>query len=145
MIIVLFGQPHSGKSTLADILVKELYNTEIIDGDRFRGVFQNTDYSKEGRIKNLSKACDIGYYLTKTGLRNNVIYSMVFPYKEVRDYLRSMMPEAKFFYLTYDTPRGRENFHVQDFELDSDETFTYINTDTLSIEETVKLIQNELE
>lgn len=145
MIIVLFGQPHSGKTTLADILVKELYNTEVIDGDRFREVFQNKDYSKEGRIRNLSKACDIGNYLIKTGLKNNVIYSMVFPYREVRDYLRTLMPEAKFYYLTYDTPRGRENFHVQDFELDSDEVYTYINTDTLSIEETVKLIQNELE
>jgi len=145
MIIVLFGQPHSGKTTLADILVNDLSNTEIIDGDRFREVFKNTDYSKEGRIKNLSKACDIGYYLTKTGLRDNIIYSMVFPYREVRDYLRSLMPEAKFYYLTYDTPRGRENFHVSDFELDSDEIFTYINTDTISIEETINLIKNGLE
>jgi adenylylsulfate kinase-like enzyme len=144
MIVVLFGQPHSGKSTLADILVNDLPNTEIIDGDRFREVFQNKDYSREGRIKNLSKACDIGYYLTKTGIKDNIIYSMVFPYEEVRNYLKSLMPEAKFFYLTYNTPRGRENFHVSDFELGEKENFTYINTDTISIEETIKLIKNEL-
>jgi len=144
MIIVLFGQPHSGKTTIAEELLKDFPNTELIDGDRFREVFKNTDYSKEGRIKNLSKACDIGYYLTSTGIRTNVIYSMVFPYIEVRDYLRSMMPEAKFFRLSYDNPRGRESFHVRDFEVGLDENYTYINTDTLSIEDTVKLVKEQL-
>ena len=144
MIIVLFGQPHSGKSTLANILVNDLTNTEIIDGDRFREVFKNTDYSKEGRMRNLTKACDIGYYLTKTELKDNIIYSMVFPYREVRDYLRNLMPDAKFFYLTYDTPRGRENFHVSDFELDSEEDCTYINTDTMTVEATISLIKEQL-
>jgi hypothetical protein len=69
---------------------------------------------------------------------------MVFPYLEVRDYLRSLMPEAKFFCLSYDNPRGRENFHVADFELAEDEDYTYINTDTLSIEDTVKLVREQL-
>ena len=74
----------------------------------------------------------------------NIIYSMVFPYKEVRDYLRSLMPEAKFFCLSYDNPRGRENFHVLDFEVGSDEDLCYINTDNFSIEQTIELIKNEL-
>lgn len=144
MIIVLFGQPHSGKTTIAQELIKDLPNTELIDGDRFREVFKNTDYSKEGRIKNLLKACDIGYYLTSTGIRTNLIYSMVFPYIEVRDYLRSIMPEAKFFRLSYDDPRGRESFHVHDFEVSLNENCTYINTDTLSIKDTVKLVKEQL-
>ena len=145
MIIVLFGQPHSGKTTIAEELIKDLPNTELIDGDRFREVFKNTDYSKEGRIKNLSKACDIGYYLINTGIRTNVIYSMVFPYREVRDYLRLLMPEAKFFCLSYDNPRGRENFHVLDFEVGNDEDLCYINTDNFSIEQTIELIKDELD
>ena len=143
MIVVLFGQPHSGKTTLARELVKNLKGAEIIDGDEFRTIFKNTDYSKEGRMKNLTKACDIGHYLISTGLKTHVIYSMVFPYREVRDYLRKLMPDAKFFYLTYDEPRGRESFHVTDFELDEDELCTYINTDTISIEDTVKLIETK--
>jgi hypothetical protein len=69
---------------------------------------------------------------------------MVFPYKEVRDYLRSLMPEAKFFCLSYDNPRGRENFHVLDFEVGIDEDLCYINTDLLSIEDTVTLIKEQL-
>ena len=144
MIIVLFGQPHSGKSTLADILAKQLEDTVVIDGDAFREVFKNKDFTKEGRMKNLTKACDIGYYLVHTGIKKNLIYSMVFPYQEVRDYLRSLMPEAKFFYLTYDTPRGREKFHVEDFELEPEEDCTYINTEALSIRETVNLIKENL-
>lgn len=144
MIIVLFGQPHSGKSTLAGILKQQFENTAVIDGDTFREVFNNKDYSKEGRIANLTKACDIGYYLVKAGIKNNLIFSMVFPYQEVRDYLRTLMPEAKFFYLTYDTPRGREKFHVEDFELEPEEDCTYINTEALSIRETVNLIKENL-
>lgn len=144
MIIVLFGQPHSGKSTLASILRDQLENTAVIDGDSFREVFNNTDYSKKGRIANLTKACDIGYYLTKTGMKSNLIFSMVFPYQEVRDYLRSLMPEAKFFYLTYETPRGREKFHVKDFELEPEEDCTYIDTEALTIREAVTLIKQNL-
>lgn len=144
MIIVLFGQPHSGKSTLAGILKEQFENTAVIDGDAFREVFKNKDFTKEGRIKNLTKACDIGYYLVETGIKKNLIFSMVFPYQEVRDYLRSLMPEAKFFYLTYDTPRGREKFHVEDFELEPEEDCTYINTEDLSIRETVTLIKENL-
>jgi adenylylsulfate kinase-like enzyme len=144
MIIVLFGQPHSGKSTLANVLEKQLEDTAIIDGDSFREVFNNTDYSKKGRIKNLTKACDIGYYLVKTGIKKNLIFSMVFPYQEVRDYLRSLMPEAKFFYLTYDTPRGREKFHVEDFELEPEEDCITVNTENLTIRETTNLIKENL-
>ena len=144
MIIVLFGQPHSGKSTLANVLEKQLEDTAIIDGDSFREVFNNTDYSKKGRIKNLTKACDIGYYLVKTGIKKNLIFSMVFPYQEVRDYLRSLMPEAKFFYLTYDTPRGREKFNVEDFELEPEEDCITVNTENLTIRETTNLIKENL-
>jgi hypothetical protein len=54
------------------------------------------------------------------------------------------MPEAKFFCLSYDNPRGRENFHVLDFEVGIDEDLCYINTDLLSIEDTVTLIKEQL-
>ena len=60
MIYVLYGQPESGKTTLAkllkDHLTKEIiasavYSPKlpvIIDGDEFRKVFNRTDYSKKG-------------------------------------------------------------------------------------------------
>ena len=77
MIVLLFGQPASGKTTLAD---KFEYNNQIrIDGDRWRDITQNKDYSKEGRLKNLKGAFDMALYLEKEGFLP--ILSVVTPYE----------------------------------------------------------------
>lgn len=135
MIVVLFGQPHSGKTTLA----KQFSSFKNIDGDELRELFANKDYSREGRVRNLNRASDIAYYLHKHG--DNVILSLVYPYKECRDYLRSLNPETKFVYLYYNEQRGREQFHVKDFEIDLiQEKVWTLNTSMLSEEECVKQI-----
>lgn len=145
MIIVLFGQPNCGKTTLAEQLAKHLADSELIDGDRFRELFKNTDYSKEGRITNLKKACDIAFYLHQNKLKSNIILSMVFPYLEVREYLRSLHPKTYFFFLTYEEPRGREGYHVQDFDLPlEEENVITLNTDEDSIEESTNKIISTL-
>ena len=57
--IWLTGQPASGKTTLANLLMKELSNSNgeksyfNIDGDDLRNLFQNKDYSREGRERNI--------------------------------------------------------------------------------------------
>jgi len=56
MIYWFYGQPGAGKTTLARALKEHLeYNNhrvvQHIDGDEMRSIFNNTDYSKEGRIK----------------------------------------------------------------------------------------------
>jgi len=135
MIIVLFGQPNSGKSTLAMGIEKRFQNTHNIDGDEFRMIFKNTDYTREGRIKNLNKAVDVGHYLYSQGFYDNIVFSMNFPYLETREYLRCMMPDAVFFYLHYQTPRGRENYHVADFDIPSKEEATYLDTEQLTIDQ----------
>ena len=135
MIIVLFGQPHSGKTTLA----KQFPSCKNIDGDELRELFANKDYSREGRIRNLNRASDIAHYLHRHG--NNIVLSLVYPYKECRDYLRSLEPEVKFVYLHYSGERGREQFHVKDFELDLlEENVWTLNTSELSEEECIKQI-----
>lgn len=137
MIIVLFGQPHSGKTTLA----KQFPTYRNIDGDELRELFQNKDYSREGRIRNLNRASDIAHYLHRHG--NNVILSLVYPYKEARDYLRSLDPDAVFVYLHYAGERGREEFHVKDFELDLlKEKVLPLSTSRWSVEESIILIKN---
>jgi adenylylsulfate kinase-like enzyme len=136
MILVLFGQPHSCKSTIAN----EFPTYHNIDGDKLRELFQNTDYSKEGRIKNLNRASDIAHYLHNQG--KDIILSLVYPYKEARDYLRSLKSEVKFVYLTYDDIRGRENFHVSDFDTPTNEEVLSLNTSHLSIEECVNKIKS---
>lgn len=143
MIIVLFGQPHSGKTTLANALGESFDpdTTHYIDGDQLRYIFQNKDFSKEGRLKNLQKASDIAAYLNWTG--KDVIVSVVYPYKEARDYLNSLSSDVKWVYLHYTGERGRENFHVKDFELDlTQERVWTLKTSELSIEECLKQINS---
>lgn len=145
MIIVLFGQPHSGKTTLANELNDyfDSYTTELIDGDQLRYVFQNKDFSREGRLKNLQKASDIAAFLHWT--QKDVIMSVVYPYKEARDYLNSLIPDVKWVYLHYSGERGRENFHVKDFELDLlEENALSLDTSKHSIEECIAQIKNHM-
>ncbi|NDE60281.1 MAG: adenylyl-sulfate kinase [Acidimicrobiia bacterium] len=105
MIIALFGQPHCGKSTLAKKLVED--GGWNIDGDELRNIFKNTDYSRQGRIKNLNRASDIAVYMNHIG-PDNIILSLVYPYKEARDYLNTISDDVKWIYLTYTGERGRE-------------------------------------
>ena len=122
MILVLFGQPHSGKSTLAKYLKAYLKDSNIVyshvDGDELRLLFKNKDYSKEGRIKNLQKASDIAHYLSS--VTQVVILSLVYPYKEARDYLNELNSEVMWVYLHYEGKRGREEYHVEDFDKPED-------------------------
>ena len=143
MIIVLFGQPHSGKTTLANELMGHFdsYTTEHIDGDQLREIFQNKDFSREGRLKNLQKASDIAAYLDWND--KDVIISVVYPYKEARDYLNGIVPDVKWVYLHYAGERGREEFHVKDFELDLlEEKVLALSTSRWSIEECIHLIKD---
>lgn len=134
MIIVFFGQPHSGKTTLANA-----FPGHHIDGDKLRELFSNKDFSREGRIKNLNRASDIAHYIHSNG--EDVILSLVYPYKEARDYLNSLSNNVKWIYLTYTELRGREGFHVEDFEQPIKENFLRINTSQISIDQSIELIK----
>ena len=62
MIYWLTGQPGHGKTTLAKLFKEHLevnYKHKKImhiDGDDLREIFNNKDFSKEGRIKNITFA-----------------------------------------------------------------------------------------
>jgi hypothetical protein len=140
MITVLFGQPHSGKTTLS-------YDLEswTLDGDKLRAVFQDKDFSREGRIKNLNRASDIAVFMHS--IYKNISIAMVYPYKEARDYLNNMCTrlgiEIAWIHLYYSEERGREAFHVKDFELDFlEENVLSLNTSHYSIEECIAQIKN---
>ena len=135
MITVLFGQPHSGKTTLSQKLEADYY----IDGDHLRTMFQNKDYSRQGRINNLNRASDIATYLHYNG--ENVVLSLVYPYQETRNYLNNLVPGVKWIYLTYEIDRGREQFHVADFEHPADDEALYLNTEWTNEEDCIKQIK----
>lgn len=112
MIIVLFGQPGSGKTTLAKELLKHK-DYHHIDGDDLREIFKNKDYSREGRIKNLNRASDIAHYLSR---EKPVVLSLIYPYQEARDYLNSLNNDVKWCWLKTDEQRKDVQLQVKDFE-----------------------------
>lgn len=131
MIYYLVGQPHAGKTTLSKLLKTHLYpqNVVQIDGDDIRDIFQNKDYSEEGRRKNIQRAQDIAMFLNTKGF--DVIISLVSPYKDLRDELKEKSKVVEVYIHTTDI-RGRENFHVENYEKPTED---YIEINTTGISE----------
>jgi adenylylsulfate kinase len=121
MIYLFTGQPGSGKTTLAKKLQfwlqtdKKNWRKSVfhIDGDQLRELFPNKDYSKEGREKNIQKAFDIAKYLDDCG--SDVVISMVSPYRELREQLKSEC-KVQEIYCHTKKMRGRENLFALDYE-----------------------------
>jgi adenylylsulfate kinase-like enzyme len=121
MIYLFTGQPGSGKTTLAKKLQfwlqtdKKNWRKSVfhIDGDQLRELFPNTDYSKEGRYKNITKAFDIAKYLDDCG--NDVVISLVSPYRELRERFKSECKVTEIYCHTKKM-RGREDKFALDYE-----------------------------
>jgi len=141
MIYLFTGQPGSGKTTMAKKLQmwlqtdKKNWRKSVfhIDGDQLRELFPNTDYSKEGRYKNINKAFDIAKFLDASG--NDVVISLVSPYKELREKFKSEC-KAQEIYCHTKKIRGREDKFALDYE---PPTEFYVDLDTSeSSDETFK-------
>ncbi len=121
MIYLFTGQPGSGKTTLAKKLQmwlqtdKKNWRKSVfhIDGDQLRELFPNTDYSKEGRYRNITKAFDIAKYLDNSG--NDVVISLVSPYRELREKFKSECKVTEIYCHTKKM-RGREDKFALDYE-----------------------------
>jgi len=121
MIYLFTGQPGSGKTTLAKKLQfwlqtdKKNWRKSVfhIDGDQLREIFPNTDYSKEGRYKNINKAFDIAKYLDSCD--TDVVISMVSPYRELREKFKSECKVTEIYCHTKKM-RGREDKFALDYE-----------------------------
>jgi adenylylsulfate kinase len=135
MIYYLIGQPHAGKTTLSKLLKQHLYPQNIIqiDGDEIRDIFQNKDYSEQGRRKNIQRAQDIAKFLNAKGF--DVIISLVSPYKDLRNELKSTSNVTEVYIHTTDV-RGRESFHVENYEKPTED---YISIDTSGVSEFTSL------
>ena len=145
MIIWLTGQPGSGKTTLANAIIETLSKEKTyikiinLDGDDLRNINNNKDYSKEGRIKNISTAISIMRFLANKGYI--CVVSIVAPYKFLRDELKDEFPFLEI-YLHTNEVRGRENFFAQDYEKPTDPKHLSIDTGKLSIKESLNEILN---
>jgi len=158
MKILITGLSGSGKTTLANEFTeayhkaridtdiwKDIYSSMtsmyksfvLIDGDRWRDITQNKNYTKEGRIDNLKQAFNMALYLEKEGY--TPVLSFVTPYEELRQYLRDNSIKLAEIYLTYSEDRGRNNYFASEFEKPLGE-YLHLETSTLSISDCVTKI-----
>jgi adenylylsulfate kinase len=90
-VIWLTGLPGSGKSTIANGVLKYLLKNgkraEHLDGDEIRSMFPQTGFSKEERNNHIRRVGHIAAMLEKHDV--TVIASFISPYREARDFVRS--------------------------------------------------------
>lgn len=87
MIIWIFGQPNSGKSTLS-LHVEALLGSKciaVIDGDDIRKGINNVDYSLEGRKKNIYLIQEMAAKFDLPDPKKAVIVAAVSPYRDMRE------------------------------------------------------------
>jgi adenylylsulfate kinase-like enzyme len=113
------GQAGAGKTTLANLLKNKLQDTfikkkfVILDGDEIRDLFQNQDYSKEGRHKNVELVQNVCRFLIKNDIIP--IVCMVSPFQKQRKEFCKEVEGIEVF-VHCDEIRGREQFHVDYYE-----------------------------
>jgi adenylylsulfate kinase len=143
MIYWFTGQPGAGKTVLATALKQELDNIFHVDGDDLRAIFDNKDYSETGRRKNIELAQQLAHFLHNKG--NNVVVSLVSPYKDQREEFKNKLGDSlKEFYVYTTEVRGRENFHVENYQQPT-ENYLDIDTTNISVEECLQKIRSYAE
>jgi adenylylsulfate kinase-like enzyme len=101
MVYLITGKAGAGKTYYANALKKELIEgnktVHLIDGDVFRKRNVNTDFTNNGRIKNLIQAAEEAQ--EHENLNEIVILSFVAPMKEWRLLMRSHWQESQLIYI----------------------------------------------
>ena len=127
MIYWLTGQPGAGKTTLGNWLIAALQGDAVlVDGDDIREIFENKDYSEQGRRKNIELAQNISHFLHNKKM--NAVVCLVSPYRDQREEFKTEMGDDLIeIYVHTTNIRGREQFHVnyeepQTFFIDCDTT-----------------------
>jgi adenylylsulfate kinase-like enzyme len=113
------GQAGAGKTTLAILLKSKLEKQfldkkfVILDGDEIRELFNNKDYSKEGRLSNVGMVQNSCRFLIKNDIVP--IVCMVSPFAEQRkDFCKEVDGVEIFIECT--EIRGREHFHIDYYQ-----------------------------
>ncbi|MEO0334860.1 MAG: sulfate adenylyltransferase subunit CysN [Pseudomonadota bacterium] len=107
MIFWLTGLSGSGKSTIAKAVEKKLFDSGVsvvrIDGDNLRhGICGDLGFGAKDRKENIRRAAEAARLLYHMG--HVVICSFVSPFREDREYARSVVPEARFHEVFVDCP-----------------------------------------
>jgi adenylylsulfate kinase len=93
------GLPSSGKSTIAHLIEKELFNsgisTYVLDGDNVRhGLNSNLGFSRDDRQENLRRIVELSKLMMDAGLI--VLAAFISPYREDRKYVKEKFHNDNF-------------------------------------------------
>jgi adenylylsulfate kinase-like enzyme len=101
MVYLITGKKGAGKTEYAKRFGKELekegHSVSYLDGDTFRAITENYDFSDDGRIKNLMSAANLASEKENDGYI--VILSFIAPKKEWRDMMRMKWKQSKVIYI----------------------------------------------
>lgn len=100
-LIWMTGLSGAGKTTIAKALVEKLKSegksAMVLDGDEIRDIFKNNGFAKEDRIKHNQDVGKMAVYLQSQGIIP--IISLISPYAEARDYVRSISKDFTEVYV----------------------------------------------
>src|SRR5215813_4091617 len=106
-VLWLTGLPGAGKSTIADIVEKQLLaagrHTMLLDGDNMRhGLNRDLGFTDADRVENIRRVGEIARLMTEAGLI--VVCSFISPFRAERGMVRELTAPAAFFEIFVDTP-----------------------------------------